>query len=175
MNSSILIFCLQTSQHVINFFQLCFSLLISMPKKKSKEKENIEKPHEGRPAALTLGDFLFPPNVPSSSTVASPIKTVSPEVPSSIKKTPAQDVFICRTKKGGLPVKVENRSSGKKVTVIEHVVGNSKLILQEMKNKFGTGGINQGDFIELQGDCKTKVTKYLNDNKYLLKPYGTIK
>lgn len=146
-----------------------------MPKKKKKEKENVEEPYEGRPAALTLGDFLFPQNLQSNSAAASSIETEPVETTSSIKETSQPDVFVCRTKKGGLPVKVENRSSGKKVTIIEHVVGNSKLILQEMKNKFGTGGVNQDDSIELQGDCKTKVTKYLNDNKHLLRPYGTTK
>lgn len=142
-----------------------------MPKKKKKEKD-VEEPHEGRPATLTLGDFLFSQNVSSNSSAFS-IETESVEVPNSIKEISQRDVFVCRTKKGGLPVKVENRSSGKKVTIIEHIVGNSKLILQEMKNKFGTGGVNLGDSIELQGDCKTKVTKYLNDNKHLLRPYGT--
>ena len=122
-----------------------------------------------------MGDFLFPQNLESNSAAASSIGTEPVETTSSIKETSQQDVFVCRTKKGGLPVKVENRSSGKKVTIIEHVVGNSKLILQEMKNKFGTGGVNLDDSIELQGDCKTKVTKYLNDNKHLLRPYGTTK
>ena len=144
-----------------------------MPKKKkNKEKETEEGPHEGRPAALTLGDFLFPQNVQNNPIASPTIDTESVEAPDN-KESSQQGVFVCQTKKGGLPVKVENRSSGKKVTIIEHVVGNSKIILQEMKNKFGTGGVNMGDSIELQGDCKTKVTKYLNENKHLLRPYGT--
>ena len=150
-----------------------------MPKKKKKEIENVDDLHEGRPGALTLGDFLVPQNLPSkmnaavtsSASKAEDIQNKDKDI--SEQNREQQNVFVCRTKKGGLPVKVENRSSGKKVTIIEHVIGDSKIILQEMKNKFGTGGVNQGDFIELQGDCKTKVTKYLNDNKHLLKPYGT--
>ena len=81
--------------------------------------------------------------------------------------------FICRTKKGGLPVKVESRSSGKKVTLIENVEGDGKELLHELKIKFGTGGILKSDSIELQGDNIVKVTKYLNERKHLLRPYGT--
>ena len=85
----------------------------------------------------------------------------------------APKFFIRRTKKGGVPVKVESRASGKKVTLIENVEGDAKKLLQELKNKFGTGGLLKEGVIELQGDCLVKVTKYLNLNKQLLKPYGT--
>ena len=81
--------------------------------------------------------------------------------------------FVWRTKKGGLPVKVENRASGKKVTLIENVKGEGKLLVHQMKMKFGTGGLFKDGTIELQGDLKLKVTKFLNENKNLLKPYGT--
>ena len=155
-----------------------------MPKK--KKKEHTDDPHEGRPSGLTLGDFLVPQKLPSkknAAAVASTIDTAkvilkeeNPKIAEVEKQPVVKDqpkvFFVCRTKKGGLPVKVENRSSGKKVTIVEHVLGDGKSILTVMKNKFGTGGVNHGDFIELQGDCKTKVTKYLNENKHLLKPYG---
>jgi len=80
---------------------------------------------------------------------------------------------VCRTKKGGLPVKVENRSSGKKVTLVEHVQGDGKALVQVLKGKFGTGGLFKDGVVELQGDCLSKVSKYFNENKQLLKPYGT--
>lgn len=90
------------------------------------------------------------------------------------KKTVRSAYFVCRTKKGRVPVvKVENRSSGKKVTLIEHVGGDGKSLVHDLKMKFGTGGLYKDNTIELQGDCKQKVTKYLNENKSLLKPYGT--
>jgi len=81
--------------------------------------------------------------------------------------------FVCRTKKGGVPVKVESRSSGKKVTLVEHVGGDGKGLAQMLKNRFGTGGLYKDGVVELQGDCLVKVSKYLNENKQLLKPFGT--
>ena len=95
------------------------------------------------------------------------------EVKAVENATPVQAYFVCRTKKGGIPVKVENRSSGKKVTLVEHVKGDGKLLVSDMKNKFGTGGLFKDETIELQGDCIVKVTKYLNQNKHLLRPYNT--
>uniref|UniRef100_A0A7M5TQ24 SUI1 domain-containing protein n=1 Tax=Clytia hemisphaerica TaxID=252671 RepID=A0A7M5TQ24_9CNID len=150
-----------------------------MPKKKKNEEQ--KDPHEGRPNHLTFGDFLVLKKTAGKDKTDTEAKISDETATNSnqgacalpadtIESTP---VYVCRTKKGGIPVKVENRSSGKKVTIIEHVLGNNKVILQELKTKLGTGGVNHGDFIELQGDCKTKVTKYLNDNKHLLKPYGT--
>ena len=144
-----------------------------MPKKK---KAVSSDPHEGRPSGLTLGDFLVTKSVVDENNVgavgcSSSITTI--ETAQDSKEQGSKIFFVCRTKKGGIPVKVESRSSGKKVTLVEHVLGNGKLLLQELKNKFGTGGLLRDDCIELQGDCKTKVSKYFNDNKHLLKPYGS--
>lgn len=150
-----------------------------MPKKK---KVIPSDPHEGRPSGLTLGDFLVTKSVsgednaaPRSHPTAITTQTNPDVVQHSQDKNKVDSniFFVCRTKKGGIPVKVESRSSGKKVTLVEHVLGDGKILLQELKNKFGTGGLLRDDCIELQGDCKTKVSKYFNDNKHLLKPYGS--
>lgn len=145
-----------------------------MPKKKTKSK-NDEEEREGRPSnQLTLGDYLFAgTGLTGASTSSSNEETSTIEPSELVENDSKKCLFICRTKKGGVPVKVENRSSGKKVTIIEHVLGDYKLLLQDFKNMFGTGGLYRDGNIELQGDLKVKVSKYLNDNKHLLKPYGT--
>ena len=80
--------------------------------------------------------------------------------------------FVCQTKKGGIPIEIQNRASGKKVTVIENVHGDVNSLLIELKSKFGTGGLwRGGDVIELQGDFKDKLISYLNSHKHM-RPYG---
>ncbi|XP_057296916.1 uncharacterized protein LOC130625818 [Hydractinia symbiolongicarpus] len=165
-----------------------------MPKKKKNESAD---PNEGKPKNLTLGDFIVvktKKNDTKHTTSSSLLEerrgeeqfteasgACSVDVTDCTKDTQHKEenldsskiYFVCRTKKGGVPVKVESRASGKKVTLVEHVGGDGKALVQILKNKFGTGGFYKDDFIELQGDFKLKVTKYLNDNKQLLRPYGT--
>eukprot|EP00794_Sanderia_malayensis_P006190 gene6190-6905_t len=79
---------------------------------------------------------------------------------------------ITRTKKGGYPILVEKRASGKKVTILRQVTGNLGLLLQQLKTKFGTGGLIKGDQVEIQGDFEAKLTKYLQENNKYMKPYA---
>ena len=142
-----------------------------MPKK--KKTENLEEPREGRPDGLTLGDFLFQqiPGRQGSSATASITLTSSCEEKESEEDEIGEKYFVRRTKKGSFPLRVEKRSSGKKVTIVDNLVGNSKALLQDMKNKFGTGGIIKEDSLELQGDCLHKVSKYFNENKEIIVSY----
>ncbi|XP_012562273.2 uncharacterized protein LOC105847323 [Hydra vulgaris] len=82
--------------------------------------------------------------------------------------------FVCQTKKGGAPIEVQKRASGKKVTLIENVYGDANSLLNDLKTKFGTGGLCRANVIELQGDFKDKVIKYLTENRSL-RPYGSKK
>lgn len=168
-----------------------------MPKKKKAERasSDIDIGNE-RPSNLTLGDYItfsIPNSSVSSATVQQPISASNFLEEAPVYSAAAQknrqetarfsslensktDYFICRTKKGGIPVKVENRASGKKVTLIENVKGDAKLFLQDLKIRFGTGGVVKDGVIELQGDFKVKLSKYINDNKQeLLKPYGSVR
>ena len=62
------------------------------------------------------------------------------------------------------------------MTLIENIKGDAKLFLQDLKIRFGTGGVVKDGVIELQGDFKVKLSKYINDNKQeLLKPYGSVR
>ena len=68
---------------------------------------------------------------------------------------------IGKTKKGGLPVRVESRSKGKKVTVVFNVTGDLKLLLSELKQAAGSGGVVREDTIEIQGDKQQFVENFI--------------
>jgi len=164
-----------------------------MPKRQKNKKNEDE---DMRPPQATLADFITV-KLPQSSKHKQPqahstgdtLKSVNIETPvfnttddietfdmgNTVVKTDTNKTvyFICRTKKGGFPIKTESRSSGKKVTIIEHVNGDAKSLLQDLKMAFGTGGLIKEDCIELQGDFVAKLTKYFNEHKQLFRPYGS--
>ena len=78
---------------------------------------------------------------------------------------------VMRTKKGGYPIYLEKRAKGKKVTVVRQVTGNSKLLLQTLKTKFGTGGLTKPGEVEIQGDFEEKLIKYFKENTHFLVQY----
>ena len=78
---------------------------------------------------------------------------------------------VMRTKKGGYPIYLEKRAKGKKVTVVRQVTGDSKLLLQTLKTKFGTGGLIKPCEVEIQGDFEEKLMKYFKDNAQFLVQY----
>ena len=83
------------------------------------------------------------------------------------------DYFVMKTKKGLIPVTIENRHKGKKVTVIRNVYGKSEVLLSTLKKNFGTGGIlSTAGEIELQGDQRRKIDTYFKQNPQLLRVYN---
>ena len=68
---------------------------------------------------------------------------------------------ITRTKKGGIPIRVESRNKGKKVTVVFNVTGDSRELLKELKHSAGCGGVVREDTIELQGEKVAVVEKVI--------------
>ena len=68
---------------------------------------------------------------------------------------------ITKTKKGCLPVRVESRNKGKKVTVVFNVSGDSRELLKELKHSAGCGGVVREDTIELQGEKIHLVEKLI--------------
>lgn len=82
---------------------------------------------------------------------------------------------VMRTKKGGFPIYLEKRAKGKKVTVVRQVNGNSKVLLQLLKTKFGTGGLIKPGEVEIQGDFEDKLTKYFREHSHILVQYKSSK
>ena len=146
-----------------------------MPKRSKKGLQESDR--EGRPAELTLANFLTgslasqtaqSPNVSHNTAASATSPTERPE------STAAESGFnqegtasgavgfsVKRTKKGKLPISYENRAKGKKVTVISNVTGDSGILLQELKKKIVAGGVVRGDTVEIQGDHQAVVEKFL--------------
>ena len=121
--------------------------------------------HEGRPANLTLGSFFQTSSVSLlTQTDAAPESTpaIDEQTTTTEKPKENQDFFVTRTKKGKLPITYENRSKGKKVTVISNVSGNADALLTELRRRLGVGGVSRGTFVELQGDQQKSVEDFLN-------------
>lgn len=158
----------------------------TMPKRTKKGVQELDR--EGRPAELTLANFLTgslasigslasqttqSPNVSrrraSSSAELTGRESTVPQSESNQEGAASGTVgfSVKRTKKGKLPISYENRAKGKKVTVISNVTGDSGLLLQELKKKIGAGGVVRGDTVEIQGDHQVVVGKFLTGHPCL--------
>ena len=129
----------------------------------------------------TSSAWIRPPIQPHTATsqTAKPSseEKISPAPASSTSPCPASAYSIGKTKKGGLPVRVESRSKGKKVkfnmtstfimsvlqvTVVFNVTGDLKLLLSELKQAAGSGGVVREDTIEIQGDKLQFVENFIS-------------
>ena len=95
-------------------------------------------------------------SAPEEPVAATPLTSTN-----TTSSTPASAYSIGKTKKGGLPVRVESRSKGKKVTVVFNVTGDLKLLLSELKQAAGSGGVVREDTIEIQGDKHEFVENFI--------------
>ena len=132
-----------------------------MPKRNKKTAQKYADEEGSRPPALTLGHFL--------GSAAGIVSQEDPQAASAAvccstraEDQPADKAFhVRRTKKGKLPISLENRAKGKKVTVVANVTGNAEGLLHELKTKVGAGGVVRGDSVELQGDHQGVVERFL--------------
>ena len=145
-----------------------------MPKRGKKKSGDGREEYEGRPTELTFAAFLSTAlNEPQTTSTQENDKTASAraiastqndifptELPQNSEQV--QEYTVTRTKKGKLPITYENRSKGKKVTVVSNVSGNAELLLTELRKRLGVGGVARGTFIELQGDQQKFVEEFLN-------------
>tara|TARA_R110001592_G_scaffold54844_8_gene168103 strand:- start:471 stop:857 length:387 start_codon:yes stop_codon:yes gene_type:complete len=69
---------------------------------------------------------------------------------------------VAKTRKGGWPVSFEKRAAGKLVTVIRNISGDGNALLKALRKLCATGGVLKEDFIELQGDHRSRVEAYLS-------------
>ena len=147
-----------------------------MPKRGKKNSGDGREQYEGRPAEVTFAAFLptaiheaqTPQESPDETTSSkSPTEDNTPPIQLSQSSEDAQGYTVTRTKKGKLPITYENRSKGKKVTVISNIGGNAELLLAELRKRLGVGGVSRGTFIELQGDQQKFVEQFLNKHPCL--------
>jgi len=98
----------------------------------------------------------------SDSAALAPTSTSTPQ--SSELSAPTELPYsISKTKKGSLPIRLESRNKGKKVTVIFNVSGDAKELLKELKHAAGCGGVIRDDTVELQGERVDMVEKFLKN------------
>ena len=136
-----------------------------MPKRGKRNREDDKDVYEGRPPDLTLGAFF-------QTTQEQCVETTSSnDVVEQADEEPAQEesqlFFVTRTKKGKLPITYENRSKGKKVTVISNVSGDAEGLVTELRRRLGVGGVSRGTFVELQGDQQKHVEQFLTKHPCL--------
>ena len=134
--------------------------------KTSNQIKEEDFPSLGATPSASISSVAAVPSAPSSTNtsvaVAAPSasETTSKPLPYSISKT----------KKGSLPVRLESRNKGKKVTVIFNVSGDARELLKELKHAAGCGGVIREDTVELQGEKVDLVEKFLR-NKMNWKKY----
>ena len=147
-----------------------------MPKRGKKKSGDGREQYEGRPAEVTFAAFLPTAINEAQTPLGSDDETTSSKAQTEDNTPPielyqssedAQGYTVTRTKKGKLPITYENRSKGKKVTVISNIGGNAELLLAELRKRLGVGGVSRGSFIELQGDQQKFVEQFLNKHPCL--------
>ena len=142
-----------------------------MPKRGKQKSGDGREQYEGRPAGITFAAFLpsaineaQTPEIPDTSTTSTEpsMRDDMPPTEPSGSTASSHEYTITRTKKGKLPITYENRSKGKKVTVVSNISGNADVLLAELRKRLGVGGVSRGTFIELQGDQQKFVEQFLN-------------
>lgn len=68
---------------------------------------------------------------------------------------------VAKTRKGGWPLSIEKRSGGKIATIIGQVEGDGEALLTALKKRCAAGGVFRDGRIELQGDQREKVERFL--------------
>ncbi len=72
-----------------------------------------------------------------------------------------------RTRKGGYDLAFERRAKGKGVTVLRRVHGDGEALMKKLKKKCGAGGTVHEDSIELQGDHRSAIERFLRNEELI--------
>eukprot|EP00746_Dinoflagellata_sp_MGD_P147041 gnl/MRDRNA2_/MRDRNA2_79431_c0_seq1.p1 gnl/MRDRNA2_/MRDRNA2_79431_c0~~gnl/MRDRNA2_/MRDRNA2_79431_c0_seq1.p1 ORF type:complete len:1085 (+),score=214.43 gnl/MRDRNA2_/MRDRNA2_79431_c0_seq1:114-3368(+) len=87
--------------------------------------------------------------------------------PKAPKNLPACGFMVTATKKGTLPISIDKRAKGKKVTVISNVLGSAKSLVSALSSLLGVGGTSRQEAsgihwtVEVQGDQSERVSAAL--------------
>lgn len=106
-----------------------------------------------------LGHQPFAALQPGEATPAPPPGSAQ-ILPEPSASTP--EFQVQRTRKGGWPIRLENRPGGKVVTVVGNVTSGADALLRLLKKQCGAGGAVRGDCVEVQGDHRARVESVLN-------------
>ena len=93
----------------------------------------------------TQGVWVKEGSTPSSNGIGSDKVSTNCSTSTAPSSDPPEKIrlpyTISKTKKGSLPIRLESRNKGKKVTVIFNVTGDAKELLKELKHAAGCGGV----------------------------------
>jgi hypothetical protein len=70
---------------------------------------------------------------------------------------------VGKTRKGGWALSLERRAKGS-VTVLGNVTGDGKALLKALRKHCGAGGVFHDDRIEIQGDQREAIERFLKKN-----------
>lgn len=77
---------------------------------------------------------------------------------------PAAPYSVSKSRKGNWPLSIERRSGGKTVTILGNVSGDADALAKALKQRCGAGGKAEGDHVELQGDQRDAVGRFLDEH-----------
>ncbi|PCJ54060.1 MAG: hypothetical protein COA73_14730 [Candidatus Hydrogenedentota bacterium] len=115
---------------------------------------------------IPLGESSSLTNNPFSGLGSVSEGSASLPVAETPEKTPSSAVpefFVERTRKGGWPLKLENRRGGKTVTVLDRVSGDTKALLKLLRQRCSAGGSEGDGRVEIQGDHIRVITALLEE------------
>ena len=111
-----------------------------------------DKPLSDNPFA-GLGDMI------KGDLPTSPVEKEEPEYVEILKAPYSVD----KTRKGNWPLSLERRAKGS-VTVLDNVTGDGKALLKALRKHCGAGGAFQDGRIEIQGDQREAIERFLKKN-----------
>ncbi|MFP4500820.1 MAG: translation initiation factor [Candidatus Hydrogenedentota bacterium] len=110
-------------------------------------------------AALSKARPATPDDAHKPETPTAPAEATDAQAGAASPDSPPYKVR--KTRKGALPVRVEKRSRGKLVTIVEGVEGDASALLACLKKSCGAGGVLRDNHVEIQGDHRAYVIALL--------------
>lgn len=103
---------------------------------------------------------------PFAKLAAGPLADLPPGPPPAAPAKPVKAVpfAVDRTRKGGYHLAIEKRAGGKVVTVVRGITRGEEALLAALKKLCGAGGALREDGIEIQGDHRARVERFLVEN-----------
>jgi translation initiation factor 1 (eIF-1/SUI1) len=120
------------------------------------KKKRIDIQNDGQP--LTDNPFAG-----LAGSVPADLPQQEPPAEATAPASSGPSYRVAKSRKGNWPLALERRPGGKSVTVLRNVSGDAKALLKTLQKRCATGGVLREDAIELQGDHREAVEKFLNE------------
>lgn len=74
------------------------------------------------------------------------------------------EFHVSKTRKGGYNLAIERRGGNSVVTIVRGVELGAEALLAQLKKRCGAGGALREDGVEIQGDHRPRVEKFLKES-----------